>query len=183
MVLVRARSVLAETEEPTVLTQILRTETEIEPTCISSTEWKRNRNRTSEPRVTEMAVFLKKWAILPYFNISFPKRKFKLIEKRVKLRNRLKKIISIVIYFECSIWELVNLPKIWLLLGQNCRIFRTVRTVEPILLEPELEIRPLLKLIETGTECFLKYRTRTGKIWNWPSTRIHGCEIQDIRTT
>ena len=58
----------------------------------------------------------------------------------------------------------------WLLLGQNCRIFITVRTVEPNLLEPELEIRPLVKPVETGTECFLKYRTGTGKIWNRPST-------------
>ena len=106
----RARSVLAETEEPTVLTQILRTETEIEPTCICSMESKRNRNRMLEPRLTEKAVFIEKCTILPCFNISCSKRQFKLIEKNAKSINRLKKIITILITLNvasksCSIFQ------------------------------------------------------------------------------
>ena len=53
----RARSVLAETEEPAVLTQNYRTETEIEPINSTFLRTGRNRNRFLEPRVTETAVF------------------------------------------------------------------------------------------------------------------------------
>jgi len=54
---IRARSVLPETEEPAVLTVLPGPETEPEPNF--HVIWKpcQNRNRFSEPRVPETAVF------------------------------------------------------------------------------------------------------------------------------
>ena len=53
-VTIRARSVLAETEEPTVLTQILRTETEIEPIFAKFQNRERIGTEIIEPWVSEV---------------------------------------------------------------------------------------------------------------------------------
>ena len=53
----RAGSVLTETEEPAVLEQFFKTETEIEPIYEETLEPLKNRNRISEPRVPEFNQF------------------------------------------------------------------------------------------------------------------------------
>ena len=54
---IRAGSVLTETEEPAVLEQFFKTETEIEPIYEETLEPLKNRNRISEPRVPEFNQF------------------------------------------------------------------------------------------------------------------------------
>ena len=53
----RAGSVLTETEEPAVLEQFFKAETEVEPIYEETLEPLKNRNRISEPRVPEFNQF------------------------------------------------------------------------------------------------------------------------------
>ena len=54
---IRAGSVLTETEEPAVLEQFFKAETEVEPIYEETLEPLKNRNRISEPRVPEFNQF------------------------------------------------------------------------------------------------------------------------------
>ena len=90
MIISRAGSVLTETEEPAVLTPFLGTDKEPEPKFRQIYGTGENRNRTLEPRVTEIAYFHRKQEMfheITQFLGNFIQFQCKLIENRQKPRD------------------------------------------------------------------------------------------------
>ena len=168
--IIRAGSVLTETEEPTVFGRFFWNRNRLE--SISARCWNRtrNRNRILEPRIPELVFFPWKFTknakclceICPNLQncgpikLDFcPKCPFLL-----QSCNFTKNLIDIFCQNPLIYWNLDNfLPK-----------SRTVRTAEPNSLKPEPKVIFLAKPVGTRTECVLKIRTGTEEFWNRPIT-------------